>query len=303
MKQAHIKTIAIALGCAPAITMIIAAGALQRMDKWLQDALYQRPGATSTEICIIGIDETALTALGPYNSWDRNVMASALEALAADASNLPAVVAVDTLYLGESDPEADARLARAAAALGNVITATAAEFDVNFPTLEDGIDAHVLPRRYEEPCEALRAVTTQGHINAMYDLDGVMRHALLYIDVPAEDGGARRVYSMAYEAARAYLGQIKEPPANRRGHDRRAVRGHPRLQHHVRAAGPGDGGADPEPIPGHDQRLHRKARRHAGQVHRRRRHGLLGRAAAGRRARPARRTHGDGHRSRRGRPF
>ena len=28
---------------------------------------------------------------------------------------------------------------------------------------------------YEEPYEALKAVTTQGHINAMYDQDGVLR--------------------------------------------------------------------------------------------------------------------------------
>ena len=40
-------------------------------------------------------------------------MAAALEALAADPSSLPAVVAVDVLYAGNTDEAADARLAQA----------------------------------------------------------------------------------------------------------------------------------------------------------------------------------------------
>ena len=82
----------IALIAAAAVTAVIGLGALQRMDKWTQDAMYQRPGVTSGDIVIIGIDEDAIDLLGPYNTWDRNVIASALEALAADPEKKPAVV-------------------------------------------------------------------------------------------------------------------------------------------------------------------------------------------------------------------
>ena len=51
-----------------AITMLIGAGALKRLDRWAQDSLFQRPGVTSTDIVIIGIDEEALAELGPYQT-------------------------------------------------------------------------------------------------------------------------------------------------------------------------------------------------------------------------------------------
>ena len=46
----------IALTMAAVLTLIIASGALQRFDKWTQDALLQRPGAPSGDIVIIGVD-------------------------------------------------------------------------------------------------------------------------------------------------------------------------------------------------------------------------------------------------------
>lgn len=104
------------------------APALRRVDRWTQDWLFQRPGVPSREIVIIGIDETAFDFFGPYNTWDRNIMASALEALTADPENLPAAVDLDVLYAGNTSEQADERLARAAEALGCVVTAAMAEF-------------------------------------------------------------------------------------------------------------------------------------------------------------------------------
>ena len=66
------------------VTAVIGAGALRRVDRWAQDSMFQQLGTTSANIVIIGIDDEALEELGPYQTWDRNVMASALEALAAD---------------------------------------------------------------------------------------------------------------------------------------------------------------------------------------------------------------------------
>ena len=195
------------------VTLIVAFGALRRVDKWVQDWLFQRPGPTTSDIVVIGIDEDALSRLGPYNTWDRNVMAAALEALAADPENLPAVTAVDVLYAGETAGETDRRLADAAKALGHVVTASMAEFG-EAVTWEDGRAASVDTAAvigYAQPFPALREISTQGHINAMCDRDGVMRHALLYVE--PEPG--QRVYSMAFETARSFLesrGQTLDPP-------------------------------------------------------------------------------------------
>ncbi len=198
--------------------LLVYAGVLGRLDKWLQDKLYQQPRALSGDIVVIGIDERALEEIGEYNSWDRNVMAQALEALNADPDSKPAVVGIDTLYSGQTDPDADAHLARAAADLGNVVTATSAVMGTQYIDTDDGgmaIDTYAV-LDYEEPYEELKAAVDTGHINAMYDMDGIMRHALLYIEPDGE-----KVYSMAYIIASKYLKSMGEevitPPVNKRG--------------------------------------------------------------------------------------
>ncbi len=184
------------------VTAVIGGGALRRVDRWTQDWLFQRPGTPSGDIVIIGIDEAAFDLFGPYNTWDRNIMAAALEALAADPDNLPSAVAVDVLYTGDTLPQADDRLARAARALGCVVSASMVEFGEHV-TWEEGrataLEAGVA-LGCERPYEALRDCTTQGHINSMVDSDGVLRHALLYVDVDGE-----RLPSMAFQAARLHL--------------------------------------------------------------------------------------------------
>ena len=199
-----------ALIASAVVTALIGAGILRRVDRWAQDWMFQKPGATSTDIVILGIDEEALEELGPYQTWDRNVMASALEALAADPDKKPAVTAIDVLYAGRTSEQADSRFAAAAKELGNVITASMAEFGEQV-IWEDGhaklINTSAVVS-YMQPYEELRACTEQGHINAMSDTDGVMRHGVLYVE-PGElaQEGDSRVYSMSYLAARKYMQQ------------------------------------------------------------------------------------------------
>ena len=201
------------------VTVAVAAGALQSVDRLVQDTVFQHSGIPSPDVVIIGIDELALDTYGPYNTWDRNIMASALEALAVDPDKKPAAVAVDVLYTGSSSQQADERLAEAAGELGCVITATAAEFGdmLDWADGESGTLNSSAILEYIEPYEQLKACTQQGHINVMADTDGVLRHALLYVDLP--DG--RRVYSMAYEAAAAYCSvhgrQLQTPETRARG--------------------------------------------------------------------------------------
>ncbi len=177
-------------------------GGLSAMDSWLQDVSFQTPSATSGNVVVIGIDEEALAEFGPFSTWDRSIFASALDALAADPEHRPSVVAIDMLYSGTTDSAADTRLARSAEALGCVVTAGAASFEKGGQILEDGTFAYSSYNitGFEEPYQQLREVTTQGHINAMHDSDGIMRHAILYIDPP----GHERVYSMAYMTASLY---------------------------------------------------------------------------------------------------
>ena len=185
------------------VTVLIGLGALHRVDKWAQDWTFQKPGSASRDILVIGIDENALSELGPYNTWDRNIIASVLETLAADPDKKPAVTAIDILYAGHSSQEADEHLASAAENLGNVITADMAEYGEEM-VFEDGRVTSVNSSAvvgFSRPYAELRACTTQGHINAMTDKDGVMRHALLYVDPDQTD----RVYSLNCEAARLFL--------------------------------------------------------------------------------------------------
>ena len=80
----HTRRILICAVAALLVTLIVAAGALTRVDKWVQDWLFQRPGVTSRDIVIIGIDDAAFDLLGPYNTWDRNVIAYALDMKPSD---------------------------------------------------------------------------------------------------------------------------------------------------------------------------------------------------------------------------
>ena len=213
------KKLIISFAWAAAITVLCAVGLFRKPELWVEDELFQRPEAVPGDIVIIGIDEKDIAEFGYYNTWDRSIMASALEALASDPERRPAVVAIDTTYAGtiKDKPEGDKRLVDAAADLGNVITATQATYGTKttFGSATVIIDDFAV-LNYEEPFEELKEVTTQGHINAMYDEDGVVRHALLYVEPEG-----RRVYSMQFEAARMYALQkgydVQLPPTNSRG--------------------------------------------------------------------------------------
>ena len=221
IKKLMSNTIITSLLASAVLTLLIAGtGILNRPDTIVSDAWYQSPKALDGEIIVIGIDDKALNEIGPYSTWTRNVYAEALEKLAEDPESVPAVVAIDCLFIDESDPEADARLAAAAEKLGNVVTASFANIGTNVvydeATGSTYLDTNAI-LGYDTPYEALRNVTRQGHINAMLDSDGILRHSLLSINPDGET-----VYSMAYTTALVYGEKygmtITPPPASSRGH-------------------------------------------------------------------------------------
>lgn len=200
-----------ALACAAAMTALAASGFLSAADGAASDRLYQRPGGTDGEIVVIGIDQRALEELGPF-PWPREYMADALAYLNADPDNRPAAIGVDVLYVGAStDPDADAYLATVAEDGGNIVFGEAATFGSAVVESDEGFymdDFAVVA--WDRPFDALYAVSEAGHINAMKDDDGILRHALLYVDVP---GGARE-YSFSrrlYEKWCAFRGETPNP--------------------------------------------------------------------------------------------
>lgn len=206
-----IRTLAASLAVAALFTAVAGFGLLDSPDGAVSDALYQRPAASDGEIVVIGMDQRALDALGPM-PWPRAYMADAINYLNSDPELSPAVIGIDVLYVGQSaDPDGDAALADAAGLGGNVVTAAAATFGSG---LVEGGDGFYMDTRavlaWDEPFDALAAVTDTGHINAMADGDGIIRHALLYVDTPAGE----RVNSFArtiYERYADYHGLDTTP--------------------------------------------------------------------------------------------
>lgn len=218
MKQVGtLKFLGWALLIAGVLTLLASLGVLDNLDNIASDALYQNRSAADGEIVLIGIDDRAIDELGPYGQWNRDIIAMTLEALNQSEDCRPAAIGVDVLYTGESTGDLDAWLAEAAGQYGNVVTACAAQFGT--AVTKDEAGDYYLNKfsilSFEEPYAALRDVTTQGHINAMLDNDGILRHHLLKLDLP--DG--REYPSMALALAQMYhdyydLRQVALPPTD-----------------------------------------------------------------------------------------
>ena len=202
------------------VTALMASGVLDYADLAVSDRFYQSRSASDGEIVLVGIDQKALEDIGPYSQWGREVMAAALAALNESEACRPAVIAMDVLYSGETDGAGDARLAEEAGRYGNVVAACAAVFGSSLAEAETGeyyLDSFSVTA-FDAPYEALGEAAEQGHINAMLDRDGILRHHLLEIGL--EDG--TRIPSLALKTAEMYreyhgMEQGALPPADARG--------------------------------------------------------------------------------------
>lgn len=208
------------LAASGALTLLAGLGALRGIDRAVSDLWYQSRSASDGDIVLVGIDQRALEEIGPYQQWGREVIAQAIQTLNQSEDCRPAVIGVDVLFAGETDEESDRWLAQAAGEYGNVVAACSAE--IGSALVEDGDGGYRMDpfavQSFDEPFEALKEAATQGHINAMLDTDGILRHHMLWLDLP--DG--RRVPSMALAAAnlsREYWGMepVEQPPTDGRG--------------------------------------------------------------------------------------
>ena len=219
MIRKHFFAAAASLTAAAAFTLSTFLPVFRNADSFASDLLFQKPRAVPDDVVIVEIDDRAIDLLGPYSGWGRNIMAAAVEILNQDPALAPAVIGLDVLYLGSSDPDSDAYLAEACS-FGNVVAASAAEFGVS---VKDGKLDSFSVLSFEEPYEALRSAVTTGHINAMLDTDGKLRHSLLSVTKP--DGGEE--LSMPFVIASKYDPSVQKPPTDSRGFWYLPYRGRP----------------------------------------------------------------------------
>jgi len=210
----------LALCAAGLLTLLAWAGLLDGADRAVSDAWYRDFQPSDGDIVVVGIDQRALEDIGPYEQWGRDIMAMAVEYLNQSEDCRPAAIALDVLYTGEKDPDMDAWLVEAAGAYENVVVGCAAQFEDAFVEGENGSFSRERFNivAFEEPFDALKEAATSGHINAMLDTDGVLRHHLLSFRL--EDG--REVPSLALAAAekfRAFHGlePVNRPPVDSHG--------------------------------------------------------------------------------------
>ena len=186
-KKETLKKVFLSLLAALLCTAVFFSGILFSADAAVSDRLYQRRTAADGEIVVIGMDQRAADLLGPM-PWPRSVMAEAIEYLNfSDPDARPAVIGIDVLYVGESgDPDADEYLVDVVADSGNVVFAAAATFGSALVKENDAffMDQDAVSA-WDVPFDALYDAASIGHINAMADRDGVIRHALLSINVPS----------------------------------------------------------------------------------------------------------------------
>ncbi|MCR5388510.1 MAG: adenylate/guanylate cyclase domain-containing protein [Lachnospiraceae bacterium] len=172
-------------------------GPMYRLNNNLSDALFQREQALDGNVFVIGLDAKSLEELGPYQTWGRSYMAAAIEILNADEESRPAAIGIDVIYAGETDEYEDEALVEACAEYDNVVLAEAATFETALAEDDDGnyyMDDFTI-ETVDGPFPALAEVTRQGHINAMLDNDGIMRHGILKLDLP--DG--QEIYGFGYQ--------------------------------------------------------------------------------------------------------
>lgn len=215
-----LHTALLALAAAGTLTLLTGLGYLEGADLAVSDAWYRDFESQDGDIVLVGIDQRALEEIGPYDQWGRDIVAMAVEYLNESEDCRPAAIALDVLYTGETDPEMDAWLAEAVGEYGNVIAACAAQFEDTFVERRSGLFARdrFSIQAFEEPYGALREATALGHINAMLDTDGVLRHHMLSFVLP--DG--REIPSMALAAAELFrdfygIEPLELPPVDGHG--------------------------------------------------------------------------------------
>ena len=185
------------------LTAVFMFDGLSLLELRLQDRVYQQLGQIHPDIVVIGIDEQAIETFGAPSRWRRSLMADAVKLLNSVPGYAPAVIALDILYVGESDDaDADQQLAEAARIGGNVVTAARVMIgDVRAP--DNPLRTVNAVVGFEKPFDALAQNAAYGHVGAVFDNDNIVRSAVFQY-VNAIDG--ETMHSFPYEIAKKAMG-------------------------------------------------------------------------------------------------
>ncbi len=181
MKKILLK-IAAAFAVAIAVYITISSQIFLPLSNAVSDEYYQTPTTPDSRIVIIGIDDLALDTYGNL-PWDRDVLAQAISVLNNNEDEKPAVIGIDLLLSDES--ENDEELLQVCESSNNVVFASHAIFGTELIG-QDTDNFHLntyFVEQYEPPFNELSELVMQGHVNAMIDTDGVLRHSIWQIEL------------------------------------------------------------------------------------------------------------------------
>jgi adenylate cyclase len=205
--RATIRNLLVLLPIFLVLVVLFKLGILYSADARLSDSMYQESIATDGEVVLVNIDSPALNELGNL-PWSREVYADLIDALNADPEARPAAIALDVVFAGYSGNDyADQRLLEACKNGGNVVLAGDAIFGSQL--VDEGEDFHIdedAVLGWDEPFPELKEVVRLGHINAVYDTDGTIRHMRQYVQVEGDEGlktyqiFAREIYEQYCES-------------------------------------------------------------------------------------------------------
>ena len=163
-----VEWLLVALVASAAAAWFARAHVAERLDHFVYDSLLKLDGRpTPDDIVVVAIDTPSLAAVGLW-PWPRAVHAELIRRLAAGR---PKAIGYDVLFVEpDRDPAADAALAGAVRAAGNVV----------LPVLVDVPGPNGAPFRLLPPVPPIRdAAAALGHVDLDLDGDGLVRRAVL----------------------------------------------------------------------------------------------------------------------------
>lgn len=175
MKKA--KNVILALIPALLVFVLMVLDPLYNFDAMMTDNIYSQMNGCGDTIKLICIDEETLSEYGPLSTWSRVKSAELVEKLYENPQYAPAVLAFDIMFVGETDPETDNRLAEAAKGAGNIVAATNLVYRGKINYTAVGVpyyDSRNIETE-ELPFEALNRVVSSGYANAQLSRDGFAR--------------------------------------------------------------------------------------------------------------------------------
>ena len=168
------RRVASALAVGVAVTLLLAFGALDRVELPVRDAaMWLLPRRAASATIIVAIDEASIERLGPW-PWPRERLAEIVDRAAGAGAR---GVVFDILLVDAR--EGDDRLAAALRRVPAVAVAVLAE---------DG--------NWRMPAPSLREAAKMGHGNFEFDADGILRRFS-----STKQSGARALAALALEAA------------------------------------------------------------------------------------------------------